>query len=282
MALTPSDIKRLCAEYGLLPSKAYGQNYLIHDAPIEAMIKAAEIQPGDTVIEVGPGFGVLTLALAKIAKEVTAFEIEKTLEGYWNDQIKKYPNVHVVWGNVLTSSQTHPFPQDRPYKVVANVPYHITSELIRLFVETDPAPTHIVVMVQKEVAERLVAKPGEMSLLSLGVQYYGEVKKVMNVSKGSFWPSPKVDSAVVSIVLQPKKKSEAELFFLVARAGFSHKRKKLVNNVAGGLHVSAEVVESILQSLGIRPDVRAESLSVLEWTKIAHELSSYLSTQKPK
>lgn len=277
MALTPQTIKDLCARYDLTPSKAYGQNYLVHDAPIQAMLEAAKVGKEDTVIEIGPGFGILTFELLARAKEVIAFEIEQKLRPYWGEQEARFPHLKVVWGNVLTTAEQHAFPKDRPYKVVANVPYQITSDIIRLCVESVPPPTAIVLMVQKEVAERMVAKPGDMSLLALSVQYYGRVQKVMNVSKGSFWPSPKVDSAVIAVYPEERDAKETKAVFALAKAGFSHKRKMLWRNISSQLHLEESVVKDALLKVMNNPHVRAEELGVGEWRALA-QFFAHLST----
>ncbi len=265
MVLPPHMIKDLCARYDLTPSKAYGQNYLVSDAPILAMLKAAQITKGDTVVEIGPGFGVLTFELLTHAKKVIAFEIEQKLRPYWMEKQAEFHNLEMVWGNVLSTSEQRGFPKDHPYKVVANVPYQITSDIIRLCVESVPPPEVIVLMVQKEVAERMMAKPGDMSLLALSVQYYGRVEKVMTVSKGSFWPSPKVDSAVIAIHPERRDANEARVFFALAKAGFSHKRKMVWRNISSQLHVDEHIVKHALEQVVNNTTVRAEELSVADW-----------------
>jgi 16S rRNA (adenine1518-N6/adenine1519-N6)-dimethyltransferase len=277
MALSPQIIKDLCARYDLTPSKAYGQNYLVSDAPIKAMLESAKVRSTDTVIEIGPGFGILTFELLKAVKEVIAFEIEQKLRPYWEENQQKFPHLQMIWGNVLTTAKIASFPTDRPYKVVANVPYQITSDIIRLCVESVPPPEAIVLMVQKEVAERMIAKPGDMSLLALSVQYYGRVEKVMGVSHGSFWPSPKVDSAVIAIYPEARDTEEAKRVFMLARAGFSHKRKMVWGNISSQLKLDEVVVKEALVSIGKTAKARAEELSVGEWRALA-QFFPHLST----
>jgi len=232
------------------------------------------VGPGDTIIEVGPGFGVLTFALVEKAKKVIAFEIEKKLSRYWDEQQEKYPNLNIVWGNVLKEFATHSALFPKTYKVVANLPYHITSNLLRTVLEAEHKPEKVVVMVQKEVAERIVAKPGDMSLLSVSVQYYGVPKIITKVPKGSFWPQPKVDSAVLSIDIYQKETVTDDAFFRIVKAGFSNKRKQLWRNLAEGLHLDKEYVQHILIDLVGSETVRAQELSVDDWKKIVRELGS--------
>ena len=203
-----SEIKLLCDKYGFKPSKQYGQNYLINDGIVKKIIEAAELKSTDTVVEIGPGFGILTFALAERVKKVIAFEIERKLEPYWEKVIEDWKikrlkdhEIEIVWGNALAKLTTYNL-QLTTYKVVANIPYQITSYVLRALLELENKPEMIVIMVQKEVAERICARKGEMSLLSIAVQYYGEPKIIAKVPAGSFWPRPKVESAILKIRLK--------------------------------------------------------------------------------
>lgn len=270
---TPSYLKALCAQYDLTPSKKYGQNYLISDAPIQKMISAGELDRTDTVVEIGPGFGVLTLAMAPLVKQVVAFEIEKKLEGYWEEKMEQYPNVNIVWGNALKEIGKKKLDIGGEYKVLANLPYQITSNAIRTLLELEQKPERIVIMVQKEVADRICAPVGDMSVLALSVQYYGSPSIVTKVPKGSFWPSPKVDSAVVAIT-NIVDKPGAEPFFRFVRAGFANKRKQLWKNLSIGLSLSGEQVKAALHQVVQNEKVRAEELSVENWEQLVYLLSA--------
>ncbi len=281
----PSYLAELCAQYRLRPSKEYGQNYLLSEVPIRAMVEAADAQKTDTVVEVGPGFGVLTLALAPKVKKVLAFEIEKKIEGYWNEVTKlqsnegvEYSNIEIIWGNVLyqaTNLQSQ-ITNLKSYKVIANVPYQITSQIFRLFLEEVPVrPTCIVTMVQKEVAERICAKRGDMSLLAVSVQYYGTPKIVSKVSRGNFWPMPKVDSAVISIEVNQNHvwtKEQDAWFFRVVHAAFAHKRKQAWRNMSEELKIEKSVVQDALKTVVGNEQVRAQDVTVGEWVEIAESL----------
>ncbi|MBU0596905.1 ribosomal RNA small subunit methyltransferase A, partial [Patescibacteria group bacterium] len=222
----PTKLKQLCEKYQLRPSKQYGQNFLISESVIEKIIKAGDLKKNDTVVEIGPGFGVLTFAMAPLVKRVIAFEIERRLDEYW--QKNKSENVEIIWGDALKRLTAYGLRLKPGYKVVANLPYQITSQVLRVLLEQENKPESITVMVQKEVGERIVAKPGDMSLLALSVQYYGEPKIITKVSKGNFWPEPKVDSAVFTISkISRVSKFTDEEFFRIARAGFANKRKQL-------------------------------------------------------
>lgn len=269
--LLPPFLKELMQKYHLTPSKVYGQNYLISDRPIQAMLEAGELSARDVVLEVGPGFGILTLALLPRVQKVFAFEIEKKLEPYWQEKILEHPGLEMVWGNVLSrlSDITKNLTE---YKVIANLPYQITSHILRLFLESDPKPERMVVMVQKEVAERICAKPGDMSLLALSVQYFGTPRIVTRVARGSFWPSPRVDSAVLAIT-NIQSPSQQRDFFRLAHAGFAHPRKQLWSNLVEGLKLDRERVKQTLREVVGNEKVRAEDLSVENWHQLVHKLS---------
>ena len=269
---SPTYLKQLCEQYDLTPSKKYGQNYLISEKPITAMIEAGELSKQDTVIEIGPGFGVLTLAMAPLVKQVMAFEIEKKLEGYWEEKQQEYDNVEVVWGNALKKLQISNAKFLKNYKVLANLPYQITSHAIRTILEQEHKPERAILMVQKEVADRIVATPGDMSLLSVSVQYYGDVSIVHKVSSGSFWPAPKVQSAIIAIT-NIRKPEEEEAFFRVVKAGFSSKRKQLWHNLSSGLGIEKEVVKRVLVDVCGNEKVRAQELSVAQWQRIVTQVS---------
>lgn len=259
----------LCQNYNLRPSKKYGQNYLINPESIEQMMEAAAVGPNDTVVEVGPGFGVLTLALAQHAQKVYAFEIEKKLQDYWMQHAPK--NVEIIWGNVLQN--TNYKIQTTKYKVVANLPYQITSHVIRQFLESDNPPELMVLMVQKEVGERICAAQGEMSLLSVAVQYYAEPSIVAYVPRTDFWPSPQVDSVVIKFKIKDLrlkiKDDQRDEFFKIVKAGFANRRKLLKRNLEAAKLADAATLRSVFEQLKLGPNTRAQELSVEQWQQLA-------------
>jgi 16S rRNA (adenine1518-N6/adenine1519-N6)-dimethyltransferase len=267
-------LRHLCQQYDLIPSKKYGQNFLLQPEVIDKMVAAGEIKKDDTVVEVGPGFGVLTLALAEHAKQVITFEIEKKLTTYWEDQQKQHKNIEVVWGNVLYEFEKQAALQSKPYSVVANLPYQITSHVMRKFLETAHKPDVLVLMVQKEVAERICAQAGEMSVLALSVQYYGNPEIVTQVPRSYFWPMPAVDSAVIKIKIHHRQTSAAEdsIFFKIVKAGFVSRRKMLIKNI-GGI-CSRQKAEKVFEMLGINPKARPQELSVQQWRDLAQAILS--------
>jgi 16S rRNA (adenine1518-N6/adenine1519-N6)-dimethyltransferase len=267
----PSELQALCARYDLTPSKKYGQNYLISEGVIAKIIDASGVSADDTIVEVGPGFGVLTLALAQRVQRVVAYEIERKLEPYWSEWQMDYPNIELVWGNVLYEFARSTLATSGQYRVVANLPYQITSSVVRTFLESSNPPTSMTIMVQREVAERIVAKPGDMSLLALGVQYYGVPRIACHVPAGNFWPAPRVDSAVVHID-SISVRSDGERLFRLARVGFANKRKQLVKNLSNGLGIERGRILEVFGELGIVDTVRAEELSVHDWELLTDRL----------
>jgi len=233
------------------------------------MLIAGEVNSTDTVVEIGPGFGVLTFGLAENASRVISFEIERKLKDYWE---KNRPeNVEIVWGNVLREFEKIKIGK---YKVVANLPYQITSNVIRKFLEIDNPPQEMVLMVQKEVGERICANPGEMSLLSVATQYYAKPEIVMQVPRSSFWPAPEVDSAVIKlkIIEQEINKKEIKNFFEVVHVGFAQRRKFLIKNLEPLVGKNRQVLKDIFKKIGLDEKVRAQELSVEQWKFLAREL----------
>jgi len=269
----PTYLKQLCLDYGLSPSKKYGQNYLISDAPIRKMLVSADVKAGDSVVEIGPGFGVLTFALADAGANVIAFEIERKLQQYWDEH--KLSNVEMVWGNVLNKIQDTS-KKIQEFKVVANLPYQITSQVLRTVLELEHPPTSMTVMVQKEVAERMCAKPSarDMSVLAVSVQYYGVPHMVAKVMRGNFWPVPGVDSAIVHIDCHTERASREEqaYFFDVVKAGFANKRKQLWKNLSIKLHIDGDVVKQMVRDVMGNEKVRAQELGVEEWREMVRQL----------
>ncbi len=272
----PDYLQFLCQKYGLKPSKKYGQNFLIDPEPIEKMLEAGQVDKNDAVIEIGPGFGVLTFALSEKVKEIIAYEIEKKLIPYWEKH--KPENVQIEWGNVLKSQKSKV--KSQKHKVVANLPYQITSALIRTFLESDNPPELMVLMVQKEVAERICAKKGQMSLLSVAVQYYADPEIVAIVPHSYFWPEPKVDSAIIKLKVHNlpaggQKSIKSEEFFRLVKAGFANRRKLLIKNLEVILgKKNKEKLKEIFAELGLQETVRAQELGVEDWINIVKILSS--------
>ena len=272
--IPPLNIAALLKQHNLRPHKGLGQNFLQDPLVLEKIVSAAEIQPTDSVLEIGPGLGSLTRYLAVSAREVVAVELDPNLLPLLKGVLSAYQNVRLVQGDILKLS-TKDLIKEKDYLVVANIPYYITSAVIRHLLEGDSKPRRIVLTIQKEVAQRICAKPGDMSLLALSVQVYGKPHIAVHVSAAAFFPAPKVDSAVLSVDIYPSPLVKSELlatFFKLIKAGFSQKRKTLRNSLSSALHISPTEAANLLTRAGIDPQRRAETLSIEEWENLSIEL----------
>ena len=260
----------LLRAYGLQPKKSLGQNFLVDPSGLEKVMQAAGLSPEDTVLEIGAGLGSLTVLLAQTVRRVIAVEIDRGLIAPLTDAVSEYDNVQIVEGDILKIPPEE-LNLGEAYLVVANIPYYISSAIIRRLLETQNRPTRIVLTVQQEVAVRICAKDGKFSLLALSVQVFGVPRIQARIAAGCFYPAPDVDSAVLSITLYPQPlitTEELDAFFMLARAGFSQKRKTLRNTLTAGLGLPAVQAESLLTAAGIDPRRRAETLSIAEWGRL--------------
>lgn len=272
--IPPLNVGYLLKKYGLKPHKGLGQNFLQDPIALENIASAAQIQPTDTVLEIGPGLGSLTRYLAAAAKEVVAVELDQHLLPPLKSVLAPYQNVRVIHGDILELSPADLIPEPG-YIVAANIPYYITSALIRHLLESDSKPRRVVLTIQKEVARRICETPGDMSLLALSVQVYGEPRIAAHIPAEAFFPSPNVDSSVLVIDMHPAPRIPRELlgtFFKLIKAGFSQKRKTLRNSLSSGLSISPIQAAGLLERSGIDPQRRAETLSIEEWQRLAENL----------
>lgn len=269
-SLSPLDIPWILRQAELKPSRGLGQNFLSDDHILEKIVNLAEVTQEDEVLEIGPGLGSLTRHLALSAQKVTAVEIDKKIFALLPEILKDFNNIHLVCGDILEQNLDQLYLQTG-YLVVANIPYYITSAVIRHLLEAPVKPARIVLTVQVEVAHRICATAGDMNLLALSVQVYGKPQIVMRIPAGAFYPPPKVDSAVVRIDLYPQpyiQIEHLEIFFSLCKAGFGQKRKTLRNSLSHGLRSSSQEVEALLINAGIDPGRRAETLSLDEWKQL--------------
>ena len=270
MTLKQLNIFPLLKKYGIKPKKSLGQNFLIEPAGLNKVIDAAALTTTDEVLEIGAGLGSLTYLLAQSARQVTAVEIDRTMLPPLREALTEFNNVRFVEGDILELKPDE-LMQAQDYVVVANIPYYISSAIIRHLMEAQHRPKRVVLTVQKEVAERVLAKDGKMSLLSLSVQVFGQVSMAGVIPAGSFLPAPEVDSAVLKVELYPEPLipfEQQQAFFRLAHAGFGQKRKTLRNSLSAGLVLSGSEVEKILTNTGIDPRRRAETLTIVEWKRL--------------
>jgi 16S rRNA (adenine1518-N6/adenine1519-N6)-dimethyltransferase len=273
LSLPPLNIPALLRRYDLRPSKALGQNFLQDKAALQEIVSAADLGPAETVLEIGPGLGSLTRYLALSARSVTAVELDRKLFPALESVLAPYTNVRLVQGDILKLDPAELMPTPG-YIVVANIPYYITSAVIRHLLEAEQRPSRVVLTVQKEVAERICADPGRMSLLALSVQVYGKPVIGTTIPAEAFYPPPKVDSAVLCIEIYSQPVIPADRlakFFALIKAGFSQKRKTLRNALSGGLRIATVESEGLLSAAGIDPQRRAETLSLEEWGNLVKE-----------
>jgi len=270
----PPRVSELLRLYGLTPSKGLGQHFLVDSSILRKIVEAASLSPSDTVIEVGPGLGILTSALVDRAAHVIAVEKDEKLASLLPSIVVAKPNLAVVNADVLELPPSdllskHSLSGD--YKVVANLPYYAAAPILRHFLEATPQPLLMVVMLQKEVAGNIAAGPGAMSLLSVAIQLYARPSIVTVVPAGCFFPRPKVDSAVVRLDIHrspPVNLESTERFFTVVKAGFATPRKQLRNSLANGLRISPAQASAFLSTAGIDPSRRAETLTLDEWARL--------------
>jgi len=281
--IPPLNVEQLLRKYGLRPDKRIGQNYMQDAKALEKIAMAAELTPTDTVLEIGPGLGSLTRFLSIAAQEVVAVELDPKLIPILHAILKTYVNVHVVHGDILELTPKE-LGLPRNYLVAANIPYNITSAIIRHLIESEPKPRRMVLTVQKEVAERICAAPPEMSLLALSVQVYGSPQIAGFISADAFYPIPKVDSAVVKIDIYTEPlipPTFLPTFFRLIKAGFSQKRKTLRNSLSSGLEIPTTEAESLLENVKIDSKRRAETLNLGEWKLLCNALAEAQPASKP-
>jgi len=265
--------RRLLRRFDLQARKGLGQHFLIDREVLELITSAAELTPADVIVEVGPGLGVLTRELAKKTGLVIAIELDNKLAALLKQTLASFNNVIIINDDVLKIEPGALLNQQKvrfPYKVVANLPYYITSPVLRHFLEASAKPQMMIVMVQKEVAEAIVAKPGEMSLLSVSIQFYGEPRIISYVPAQCFYPAPEVDSAILRIDLypQPAVAVDEAGFFELVRGGFTAPRKQIANSLAQGLGLPKAEVLPLLETANIVPQRRAETLTLGEWAQL--------------
>jgi 16S rRNA (adenine1518-N6/adenine1519-N6)-dimethyltransferase len=250
------------------PKKGLGQHFLIEKRVFKKIIDSAQLSLRDLVLEIGPGIGNLTQELAKRVKKVIAVEKDPRMVEILKEVLRDFKNVEIIQGDILKIPNSEFKIQN--FKIVANIPYYLTAPLIRKFLEFKNQPKLIVLLVQKEVAQRILSQPPKMNLLAISVQFYSQPEIISYVSKNSFWPKPQVESAIIRIIPRPIpfSKGLVENFFKIVKAGFSHPRKQLLNNLSQELKLKKKEVEDWLLKEKIQPNQRAETLSLEDWLSL--------------
>ncbi len=276
-------VKATLEAHGLRPRKKWGQNFLTDARILESIADAAAVERGDVILEIGPGLGHLTRVLARRAGRVVAVEVDRELAAKLSVDFADTPGVSIICGDILESEPIEflgagrdPALAASPFKVVANLPYYITSAILRHLLEAAHKPHIVVIMVQREVAQRMAAQPPEMSLLAVSVQFFARVRIVRTIAAGAFYPRPKVDSAVVRLDVfdpPPLAAQDSARFFEIVRAGFGERRKQLRNSLARGLALDPDAAAHALARAQIDPARRAETLTLDEWRGLHRELT---------
>ena len=269
--LPSAQVKKLLRQSGLKAKKSLGQHFLVDASVLQIIVEAAELSEEDTVIEVGPGLGILTVELVRNAGNVVAVELDAKLASLLKSRLSSLANLRVVNADILKVNLSQLLEGENKYKVVANLPYYITSPVLRHFVEASTKPSLMVMMVQKEVGEAIIAGSGKMSLLAVSLQVYSKPRIISHVPSRCFYPQPKVDSVILRFDVLPEpavKVADMGDFFEVVRFGFSSPRKQLHNSLAHGLGAKPAEVALLLEQVNIDPKRRAETLSLGEWAKL--------------
>lgn len=272
----PEVTSHILKAFGIHASKRLGQNFLISPGIVSGIVQAAEIEKGDRVLEIGPGIGTLTQGLAEAGAIVTAVELDKKLPAVLAETLKGYDNITIIPGDIL-KTDIKALMGDEPFKVAANLPYYITTPILMALLEQKLPITHIVTMVQKEVAERMTAVPGgkDYGALSVAVQYYTKPEIVLEVPPRSFMPPPAVDSVVIAcrVLAEPSVKvSDEKLFFKVVRSSFGQRRKTLANSLKSS-GIEKEIINKALEKANIEPTRRAETLSLQEFAALTEAIA---------
>jgi 16S rRNA (adenine1518-N6/adenine1519-N6)-dimethyltransferase len=266
------DWTRLMTELGIRPNKGLGQHFLFERGVVERMVRVAGVTASDSVLEVGPGLGILTSELLRKAGRVVAVEVDRSLAAHLRAAFGDLPGFELVEANALRLDAGDLFAADEPFEVVANLPYSVGSAILRHLLEGERQPRRLTVMLQKEVAERLTARPPEMSVLAVATQFFAAPRIAFDVAPSVFIPPPKVESAVVILEVRPQPPLPGllhPLFFKIVNAGFRQKRKQIANSLADILRLPKGELVPWLEAAGIDPMRRAETLSVDEWVALA-------------
>jgi len=277
--MTLNELKNLFKKYSYRPKKRLGQNFLIDQLALKKVIKAANLKATDLVLEIGPGPGNLTIELAKRSQMVLAVEKDPLMVEILKENLKNHQinNVKVIQQDILKLDPQKYELKPQNYKIVANLPFYLTAAVIRKFLETPILPNQLILIVQKEVGQRICAQPPRLNLLAVSVQFYSQSQIITFLPKKSFWPIPEVDSALIKITPQPSSNNSNPIFrqqfFKLVKAGFQQPRKQILNNLARGLNLKKkEEIKAWLLKQQIQPEQRAETLSLEDWLRLSKNL----------
>jgi 16S rRNA (adenine1518-N6/adenine1519-N6)-dimethyltransferase len=274
--MTPEQLKQFLRRYNLTPNKTFGQNFLLNDIVLQDIVDSVPLETGDAVLEVGPGIGNLTEHLLKRADFVLAVDKDEKFFPVLRRLKRDHKNFRFEFSDILKFNFLELLEKYPRYHVVANIPYYITGKLIQLFVRAGRKPKSITVLVQKEVARNVIAKPGQLNLLAISVQLFGQAKILMDVPARDFYPAPKVDSAVLQIILDDDPRydiRDEKFFFKVLRACFAGKRKQIHNTLVNNLLLEKDAALKVLSAAKIPPQARPQELAIEQWLALVKEIS---------
>ena len=274
-------ISFLLRKHNIRPKKSFGQNFLVDDDALDQILTAANFTGTDTVVEIGPGLGVMTEHLSRHAKNVTAIELDNKLADLIKERTRKVPNINIISGDILKMPPSSFVSEDR-YLVVANLPYSIATGILRHFLEADKKPQRMIVMVQKQVGENICASPGRLSILGISIQVYSQPKLLFTLKPDSFYPSPKVDSAVIELTVYDKPQIPEDMigmFFSTIRAGFRSPRKKIKNSLALGLQLPTTTINQWLLDAHLDPQQRPQNLTIEEWVDLTTVINRSMASE---
>lgn len=274
------------SKYEKLAKKKFGQNFLVDKSALETIIQAGNITKDDVILEIGPGLGVLTRELAQRAKKVVAIELDTRMYSIVRKELADFPNVQIINDDILNIPNTtlrsilHDDENTSDsYKVISNIPYMITSPILKKFTVQEPSPQEMVLLVQKEVGQRICAQPGQLSILGVATQLFMKTHYEKTVPASSFIPAPKVNSAIISfkkdnsyLGILEKDGISQKRFFQILKFGFASKRKQLHNNLSSGLHTSTNISKELLESCNLESNIRAQALSIHDWISLINEI----------
>ncbi|MDZ7799042.1 MAG: 16S rRNA (adenine(1518)-N(6)/adenine(1519)-N(6))-dimethyltransferase RsmA [Patescibacteria group bacterium] len=271
--ISKKKVKKICQDIGLRPRRQSGQHFLYKKEIINQIIGTSQPLINESILEIGPGLGFLTEEILKKSKKLLAVEIDKRMAEYLKNKFQGENKLKIIRENIFDVNLKKYF-NDLNYKLISNLPYNITSLVLRNFLSEKPRPKEMILTIQKEVALRIIAKPPNMSILSVVCQFYAQPKIIKIINPDSFWPRPKVDSAVIKFysIGENKREVNEENFLKVVKGGFSAKRKKLTNNLKHVLGILPNNSQKILKDLGIKKDIRAQNLTLEDWVALSKKL----------
>jgi 16S rRNA (adenine1518-N6/adenine1519-N6)-dimethyltransferase len=271
------ELKNILKNKDIRPSKRFGQNFLINENASEEIIKTAELKPNDLILEIGPGTGVLTEKIVKLANKVVIIEKDRNMISILKERFKDIKNIEIIEADILKYQI-----ELKNYKVIGNLPFYLTAPIIRKLLEIENQPSLMALIIQKEVGQRICVNPPKMNLLATSVQIYSHPEIISYIPKTSFWPTPKVDAAVIKIIPKENKinKPDSNLFFKIIKAGFSQPRKQLINNLSAGLKIDKNKTGEWLKKNNLSPKQRAETLNIKEWLILTEEYKVLTKLEK--